>query len=574
MSHVQGIGQLLLVWCGLCIAGLSASGQDLPLSWREKVAGATSAEMADGLLIAQYKSAAAKQVLAGRAAFHISIDEEPLTITNANAAALANNLEAQIRHYEQLIQDRGYRTLPEAFHLETSGDCSPFEFVSGPVLMSQSGCYLTLWHKGVGHRGVIVESTVAFEHNRSAEIRFGGQIADGAVSANFRAIGFAKSSRPPGCTIRLTPAKELGPKFGWAFFHRAVTLLDADDYEHASVDLDRAIELNPKLDEALFLRSQLRSVSPDARFLNGTLAIADAEQACELTDWKHWQCLAPLACAYAEAGDFDKAIRTMEKAVSGAPVEKQRILSDAIEQFRRKEPMRYALHTHLPTEPVAEPGWVDLPEKPGVEIRLAADRTSTGVKLYRVQTNGLPGGSRYRIWMKHLIGDWTEWPGPGVIGTNGELAIERDGVIVPMAIVMSGFQKGETATMVLVSEDGKHKVTFKYAPRPLSAYDGASGYCLEAELLDAAGNFYFLTAKGFGDEESVKLYISQLGADKETCLGELNLKHSGDSTPIAIATGVYGKTGDIARVRFVGKKGEIRLDLPWGDRLVVARPRK
>lgn len=572
MSQVRRFRLFLLVWCGVCIAGLSAGGQDLPQNWREKVARATSAELADGLLIAQYKYWAAKQVLAGKNTFHISIDEEPLTITNANAVALANNLEAQIRSSEQLIEDRGYRKLPEVFQLETSGDCSPFEFESGPVLMSQSGCSLTLWHKGIGHRGVIVESTVAFEHNRSPEIRFGGEFADGVISVNFRAIGFAKSSRPPGCSIRLTPAKEPGPRFGWAFFHRAVALLDADDYENASSDLDRAIELNPKLDEALSLRSQLRSVSPDARFLNGTLALADAEQACELTDWNHWQCLAPLACAYAEAGDFDKAIRTMEKAVSGAPLEKQQILSDAIKKFRRKEPLRYALHSHMPTEPVAQPDWVDLPEKPGVEIRLVADRASTRVKLYRVNTSGLPGGSRYRIWMKQLIGDWTEWPGPGVIGANGDLALERDGAIVPIAIFMSGFQKGESATLVLVSENGNDKVTFKYTPRPLSAYDAASGYGLEAELLDVAGNFYWLTAKGFRDEESVKLYVSQLGADKESFLGELNLNNTGDSPSIAIATAVYGKTGDIARVRFVGKKGEISLDLPWGDRLVGAKP--
>lgn len=567
MAGSRWMGMVGVVWFVVGLLGTVACGQDLPESWKSRVAKQSAAEWTNDFLISRYKWAAALVAQERGISSQISLDDRPVLVTRENAASLARGFEAETLWYAQQISDSGYPNLAEGYLLEPTGDCSRFGFVRGPILLTQEWFELVLWQNGYGHKGAVCKSAIAFEHNQSPEIRLVGTVEGDAISLNFKAVGFAAGVAPK-CSVKMTPVKKMGPEFGAAYLDRAVALLDQDDYERASADLDRAIELNPKLAEAYFLRSQLRSVSPDPRFLNGKLAVEDAKQACELTAWNHWQCLAPLACAYAEAGDFDAAIETMKKAVPAAPLDKQKHLSEAIDKFRQKKPMRYPLHTNMPAEPISEPDWFDLPEKSGVGMEVIPRKNSFAGKMFQVKTSGLPTGTRYRLWTKGVVRDWLELPDRGFITEDGSLALERDGAVVPMSFGLTGFQKGESFSVVLVPDDRSYKVTFKFIPRPLVAFDATSGYGLEAELLNPEGDLYLLTLKGFGEDSSVTGYTMQLSSSKEVTIGEFDLKSSNGKPPtMVIAAGVYGSSGDIVRLRFVGKKGEVRIALPWGDRL-------
>src|SRR5205807_6285695 len=68
--------------------------------------------------------------------------------------------------------------------------------------------------------------------------------------------------------------------------------------------------------EMLNDRAWLRATCADPSIRNGQLAIADAKKACEIDEWQDTSYMDTLAAAYAEAGDFDSAVRYEEQAIS------------------------------------------------------------------------------------------------------------------------------------------------------------------------------------------------------------------------------------------------------------------
>jgi len=75
-----------------------------------------------------------------------------------------------------------------------------------------------------------------------------------------------------------------------------------------------ALRLNPNLTGPLNNLAWVLAASPDAGLRNGAEAVRLAEHACELTHYGDPMFLATLAAAYAEAGRFDDAVATAQKA--------------------------------------------------------------------------------------------------------------------------------------------------------------------------------------------------------------------------------------------------------------------
>ncbi len=86
-----------------------------------------------------------------------------------------------------------------------------------------------------------------------------------------------------------------------------------------------AILADPEDDQSHNFLAWLRATCPDASVRDGKEAVSAATKACALTQWKEGNWIDTLAAAWAEAGDFKRAVRFEERALrTGQPTESDR----------------------------------------------------------------------------------------------------------------------------------------------------------------------------------------------------------------------------------------------------------
>lgn len=122
-------------------------------------------------------------------------------------------------------------------------------------------------------------------------------------------------------------------------------LFEQQAHAAAIADYEVVAALNPNESEAWRVIGVLSAGSPDPNARNAERAITAATRACELSSWKDWNPVSILAAAYAEAGQFDLAIRWAKEALRLAPPEEQVTRELRITQYESGQPYR------MPQEP-------------------------------------------------------------------------------------------------------------------------------------------------------------------------------------------------------------------------------
>jgi tetratricopeptide (TPR) repeat protein len=137
-----------------------------------------------------------------------------------------------------------------------------------------------------------------------------------------RATTFCMQKRWSAALQDLNSSLRLKPSFFEASFNRAGVNKELGNYKACLNDLDQLSALTAKVHNtieqarALNSRAWLRATCPNISIRNGQLGVADASKACQLNDWELASHIDTLAAAYAEAGQFNSAIRYQEEAMS------------------------------------------------------------------------------------------------------------------------------------------------------------------------------------------------------------------------------------------------------------------
>jgi tetratricopeptide (TPR) repeat protein len=219
----------------------------------------------------------------------------------------------------------------------------------GPVLVRSEAGYHVL---SLPHRSRVIVGNLADQDCRdfAAAVRAETPLP-GDDDGERRADGLPKEEvlREPAklCAI-LDRAKadpyELVRSLASGWWARAWTerYLAGRQFTNAVEICRQAILANPKDDWSYNHLAWIKATCSESTIRDGKEAVAAARKACELTDWKQWSWIDTLAAAYAEAGDFKRALELEEQALrTGHPGESdQKEMRERIALYKQSRPFR------------------------------------------------------------------------------------------------------------------------------------------------------------------------------------------------------------------------------------------
>lgn len=128
-----------------------------------------------------------------------------------------------------------------------------------------------------------------------------------------------------------------------AYRGRADAYLSIGKQAEAIADYEAALKLQPGNSGILNNLAWILATSPEDKLRDGKRSIELAQQACKVTDFKQAHIVSTLAAAYAETGDFDKAVEWSKKAVDLGAEQLKGQLSKELQSYETKKPWREAL---------------------------------------------------------------------------------------------------------------------------------------------------------------------------------------------------------------------------------------
>jgi tetratricopeptide (TPR) repeat protein len=130
----------------------------------------------------------------------------------------------------------------------------------------------------------------------------------------FYGLELLKLGRIDEAIENLGEAVRLAPDWPDAHLQMAVALGAKGAMQETIAQYRQVLSLDPSSALALNNLSWILATHPDPAFRNGVEAVQLAQQACERTSWRRTVFIGTLSAAYAEDGQFEKAVETSRRA--------------------------------------------------------------------------------------------------------------------------------------------------------------------------------------------------------------------------------------------------------------------
>jgi tetratricopeptide (TPR) repeat protein len=145
------------------------------------------------------------------------------------------------------------------------------------------------------------------------------------------------------------------PKDARALRNRGDAKLSLGMHAEAIEDYQAALEVAPDNSGLLNNLAWVLATSPKDELRDGKRAIELATKASEVTDYKEGHILSTLAAAYAESGDFEKAIEWSTKAVEIGEESQKEQLKAELESYQAGKPWRELQNVEKETAEARKP---------------------------------------------------------------------------------------------------------------------------------------------------------------------------------------------------------------------------
>jgi tetratricopeptide (TPR) repeat protein len=113
------------------------------------------------------------------------------------------------------------------------------------------------------------------------------------------------------------------------------------DYRAAAADYEDAVRLDPRNVEYRNQLAWVQATCPDDAVRNGRHAVELALEVCELTKWRDPKVINTLAAAYAEAGQFEEAVKMQQKAMELVGPRRREDFRRRLKMYEEQKPYRF-----------------------------------------------------------------------------------------------------------------------------------------------------------------------------------------------------------------------------------------
>jgi tetratricopeptide (TPR) repeat protein len=180
-----------------------------------------------------------------------------------------------------------------------------------------------------------------------------------------RAWALRREGRREDAIKDFEAAIAVNPNDAQAYASRAAAYVEDKNLGGALIDYEKALELDPRnVNSRLgYAEAYLRQNENQKAITQSTIALKidsdsargyvirarayaqlhmDTRARGDLKEWKHWRCIDTLAAAYAEAGDFDQAIKYQKQALQMTPAQSDdtQHQNQRLQQYEHHQPYR------------------------------------------------------------------------------------------------------------------------------------------------------------------------------------------------------------------------------------------